>query len=194
MGKPLKYDYNKIQELIDQGNSYRSLHRLLGISFTTLWKAQQKGFIKFPEKNQKRLLDLGIIKARKQSLETKEKLSIIMSNRIERNIRFSKMEFYKGVWLDSSYESILARELDKNNIEWIRPKALKWNDNGNIRRYIPDFYLPKYNVYLDPKNDFLIKKDKRKIQLVSEHNLVRILVLNKSELSWSEVEKLLKNQ
>lgn len=33
-----------------------------------------------------------------------------------------------------------------------------WDDDGKQRRYVPDFYLPKYDLYLDPKNDYLIKK------------------------------------
>ncbi len=184
-----KYDYIEIQKLIDSGNSYRSLNRLLGISSKTLWKAQQDGLIKFPEKNQQRMLDLGVIKPHNHTAETKEKLSILMTDRIQKNIRFSKMENYNGIWLDSSYESILARELDAHGIQWTRPKALKWNDLGNIRRYIPDFYLPVYDVYLDPKNDFLIVKDERKIKLASQFNSVKILVLSKSELTWPAILK-----
>lgn len=182
-----KYNYADIQQLIDSGNSYRSLKQLLGISSRTLWKAQQEGLIKFPAKNQQRLLELGINKSHKHTAETKEKLSILMTERIQKNIRYSTMENYNGVWLDSTYESILARELDANKIEWTRPKSLKWNDDGTIRRYIPDFYLPAYNVYLDPKNDFLIVKDDRKIKLASEYNLVRIIILTKDELTWPAV-------
>lgn len=126
---------------------------------------------------------------RPHSQETKEKLSIIMSERIKRNIRFSKMENYKGIWLESSYESIVARELDKNDIKWERPSALKWSYNDRIRRYLPDFYLPDFNVYLDPKNDYLIKKDKLKIELTSLQNNVTIIVLNKEELQWEKIKK-----
>ena len=33
---------------------------------------------------------------------------------------------------------------------------------GLTRNYFPDFYLPEYNVFLDPKNPqaFLVQKDK----------------------------------
>lgn len=182
-----KYDYVEIQKLIDEGNSYNSLRKLKGISSRALSNAQKKGWIKFPENNRKRLLELGVIKGRPCSTETKEKLSKIMSERIARNIRYSNMEKYNGVWLDSSYESTLARELDANGIIWIRPKSLLWDDNGQIRRYIPDFYLPDFDVYLDPKNDFLIKKDNRKITQASIYNNVKIIVLTKDELTWSAV-------
>jgi hypothetical protein len=188
-----KYDYTKIQQLIDEGNSYNSLRKLLGISSRTLSNAQHKGWIKFPENNYKRLLDIGIIKRPPCKEENKEKFSKMMSDRIKKNIRYSNMEEYNGVWLDSSYESILARNLDKNNIKWTRPSSLKWNDNGQIRRYVPDFYLPDYDVYLDPKNDFLIKKDQRKIALASLYNKVSIIILSKNELSWAVVLEKIKN-
>lgn len=182
-----KYNYDEIQKLIDIGNSYRSLKKILGISSKTLWAAQKKGLIKFPKNNQKKLLAIGVIKPHPCSSETKEKLSKLMSKRIKKNIRYSKMENYKGVWLDSSYESIVVRELELNNIQWIRPKALKWDDNGQIRRYLPDFFLPDYNVYLDPKNDYLIKKDKIKIERAMSYNSVTVIVLSKHELKWVNI-------
>ena len=186
----VNYDYTEIQKLIDEGNSYRSLQKLLGISFRTSQRAVKKGLLVFPKDNLKRMISLGKIIPKPCTDENKELQSILMTQRIRRNIRYSKMELYNGVWLESSYESIVARELDKNGIEWIRPKYLKWNDDGQIRRYLPDFYLPKYDVYLDPKNDFLIKKDARKINLAIEYNAVRIIILNKSQLLWEEIAKL----
>ena len=63
-------------------------------------------------------------------------------------------------------EAINVRDLlkkisyDENNIIWIKPKAIKYLDiNGKQHNYIPDFYLPQYDVYLDPKNDYLIKNN-----------------------------------
>ncbi len=55
----------------------------------------------------------------------------------------------------------------------------------------PDFYLQDYNVYLDPKNNYLQKKDKRKIELVIQQNNVRLIVLNKSALDWNSISLLL---
>ena len=114
------------------------------------------------------------------SKETKEKLSKIRSESLNNNAFYSKRSVYKGITLDSSYEVSVAKELDKNDIRWLRPKSLKWKDNDQIRRYLPDFYLLDFDVYLDPKNDFLIKKDERKIRLAEEFNNVRIIVLDKS--------------
>lgn len=104
---------------------------------------------------------------KKLSQSHKNKLSQLMSERIRTNIRYSKQTKYNGVWLDSSFELKVAQELDANGIEWVRPKAIKYQDKtGQLRRYLPDFYLPAFDIYLDPKNDFLIEQDAEKISLV----------------------------
>lgn len=70
--------------------------------------------------------------------------------------------------LESSWEVDIATWLDKNNIDWDRPKHIKWVDSTRkARKYFPDFYLPDYDVYLDPKNPYIIAKDKEKIKAVS---------------------------
>jgi len=43
-------------------------------------------------------------------------------------------------------------------ILWVRPKSLPYEIDGKKRKYFPDFLLVDYGIYLDPKNDFLIKK------------------------------------
>jgi hypothetical protein len=88
------------------------------------------------------------------------------------------------VYLESSYEYKVAKELDKNNIIWERPNFLKWDN----KRYFPDFYLKEFNIYLDPKNDYLISKDFEKIKKVEEQNNVTILILNKNELDWDSIK------
>jgi hypothetical protein len=107
---------------------------------------------------------------------------------------------YKNVILGSSYELILAKSLDEFNIEWTQPNRIQYKDpNGKIRTYSPDFYLPEYNVYLDPKNDFLINNvnpslgftDRTKINLVAEQNNIKILILDKTQLHWKTIETLI---
>lgn len=40
-----------------------------------------------------------------------------------------------------------------------------------------------YDLYLDPKNDFLIEKDKSKITLVQSQNNVNVIVMSKDNIS-----------
>ena len=55
--------------------------------------------------------------------------------------------------------------------------------DGKRRHYFPDFYLPKYDLYLDPKNDYLITKDKVKIQQAEILNNCRIIVISKENIT-----------
>ena len=40
------------------------------------------------------------------------------------------------------------------------------DSNGKKRKYYPDFYLTDFDVYLDPKNDYIVKQDKEKIEAI----------------------------
>lgn len=106
---------------------------------------------------------------------------------------------YNGIKLDSSYEVDVAKSLDENGILWERPKRISYILDNEIHYYTPDFYLPEYNVYLDPKNDFLIEnvnprigiKDVDKIHLVESQNNIRCIILDKNQLTWDEIHKLI---
>jgi hypothetical protein len=96
--------------------------------------------------------------------------------------------------VESSYELILAQDLNRNNILWVRPKYMNYIDsNGNLRRYHPDFYLPDYDVYLDPKNDYLIKTDIDKINRAVEYNQIKILILDRNHLKYDTFRSLVED-
>ena len=105
-----------------------------------------------------------------------------------------------GIQVDSSYEKVVAESLTKNNINWERAKRFKYEDlNNKVHYYTPDFYLPDYNVYLDPKNDYLINnvnpilgyKDLDKINWVMEQNNIKVIILDKEHLIWDKLKDLL---
>lgn len=95
--------------------------------------------------------------------------------------------FAGKVWLESSYEYKVAKELDENNIHWVRPKGLKYELDGKSKTYFPDFYLTNYDIYLDPKNDYLIPLDTLKINTVIEQQKVNIIILTKDQLDWKSI-------
>ena len=83
---------------------------------------------------------------------------------------------YKDIWMDSTWEVEVAKLMDEKNIIWERSRKnhmFWWTDKDGIkRRYYPDFYLPKYNIYLDPKNKYKIKLDEYKMnQVIIENNV-----------------------
>lgn len=127
------------------------------------------------------------------SIEHRYKLSGAAIKNGFGGVRQSKKIDYNGIKLGSSYELEVAIGLDEFNVKWYQPKRLNYIDcTGKNRTYTADFYLPEYDVYLDPKNDFLINninprlgfKDVDKISWVSEQNNVTIIILNKHELTW----------
>lgn len=73
------------------------------------------------------------------------------------------------VLLESSWEVDLAKWLDEQRITWIRPFPIEWIDQFNKPRlYYPDFYLPDFNLYADPKNPYGVSIDQYKISQVSK--------------------------
>lgn len=85
---------------------------------------------------------------------------------------------YKGILMDSQWEVDIAQWMDERGVEWKRDKKMvfRWLDEvGKSRRYHPDFYLPAYDIYLDPKNKYLIEKDRFKIETVMKTHGIKIV-------------------
>lgn len=105
--------------------------------------------------------------------------------------RFKNIK-YKNVFFDSSWEVKVAQQLDENDIKWTRPKGLTYtNDQNKLKKYVPDFYLPDYDVYLDPKNEYVRFLQKQKLKDVDKYLKIKLILLNKSQLSWDKIQKLI---
>jgi len=114
---------------------------------------------------------------KKHTDETKEKIRQKALASKHRRLRKEVIE-YKGILLDSSWELALAKRLDYLNVEWIRPDPIPWIDNiGNSHNYFADFYLPKYNLYLDPKNPAALKSQELKVHVLM-HTYKNIVFLH----------------
>lgn len=150
------------------------------------------------EETRKKMSENG--KNRTHTEETKQKLSKKAKENGLGGVTQSRWIKYKGKTLGSSYELELAKDLDINSIEWDTCSRFKYIDlEGKERSYTPDIYLPEFDIYLDPKNDFLIEninpslgfKDADKIQWVCAQNDIKVYILNKDQLSWNYVKTLL---
>jgi len=130
---------------------------------------------------------------RKHSEKTKDLMSIRACERLSKNSKYSKnVEYKPGVILESSYEIKTATILDDLGVEWIKYRSgFVWNDNGKTRRYVPDFYLPSLDIYLDPKNDYLIKKDDKKIKSAMSLNNIQVIVLPYTQINETFLRELL---
>ena len=86
------------------------------------------------------------------------------------------------VMLDSSWEEALAKRLDDIGVEWIRPKdPISYiAADDKTHNYFPDFYLPKYDIYLDPKNPIAVIAQKDKLDCLRKimYNLILIETLD----------------
>lgn len=145
--------------------------------------------------------ELGIASYGTMSDNAKERLRILASNRThttetkEKLSRFAKERSLGGhtskqrlyfkkkngdvVYLQSSYEVKFATLLEELCVEWSRPEPLMWTDDAGVdHRYYPDFKIG--HKYADTKNDYLVLKDKDKIDKVSSQNnvIVEVVTLN----------------
>jgi len=59
------------------------------------------------------------------------------------------------------------------------------------RKYYPDFYLSEYDVYLDPKNDWLIQTDSEKIRRCCKQNNIRVFILKENQLEWNKIKNII---
>lgn len=93
--------------------------------------------------------------------------------------------------LDSSWEIKLAKILDDLDIAWIRPKPMEWYDStGKVHHYFSDFFLEKYDLFLDPKNDYCFIAQAEKIEYVKAH-YTNVIFMHKDQLTKDFVLNLL---
>lgn len=141
---------------------------------------------------------IPVFKGKKHTEEYKQHLRQVALSRELGGFNMRRGVLYNGVKLDSSFEVIVAKSLDRNNIKWERPPRFEYyTEDGKLHNYTPDFYLPEFDVYLDPKNDFLLHnvnpklgyKDTDKIKLVEKQNGIRVIILDKDNLQWDCIHK-----
>lgn len=139
----------------------------------------------------KQLHENGVYDSVDRSPKTKRIHSVITRAKMSESARNSKHvrkckrthEFTdkKGrcFHFDSSWEDALAIRLDFLDINWVRPEPISYIQNGRTRHYFPDFYLPDYDLYLDPKNSWVEKQQKEKLDIVS--NLINLKIIRTLE-------------
>ena len=128
-----------------------------------------------------------IWRGRKHTEEEKQKISASMKRVVRErpesysasnvNGRIKKVE-YNGIIIDSSWEVIVAKFLDDNNIIWERPKngfEYVWENDTHL--YYPDFYVPSMDLYIEVK---CYKRNRDEYKWKSVDNLI---VINRKEIN-----------
>lgn len=120
-------------------------------------KAKELGLPKPEVSKETREKLAKIWRGRKHSEESKQKIKDSIKQKIENenwHLSFSKSRTfeYKGIKFQGSWEVAFAKYLDNKNIKWERPhKTYKYVFENENHRYLPDFYLPEYNLYIEIK-------------------------------------------
>lgn len=85
--------------------------------------------------------------------------------------------------MDSTWEVACAERLDELNIKWVRDPSMKieYRDKKlRLRNYIPDFYLPDLDVYLEVKG-YWTDAAKWKMKDVCQRNPGKIKIIESLE-------------
>lgn len=99
----------------------------------------------------------------------------------------------RTVRLTGSYEVRFVKVLDRLGVDWQSHgdfSPLLYRDaDGKIHRYMPDFYIPAWGLYVETKGWYR-EKDKIKMQCVSRDNPgVTVIVIGKDALAQFERTK-----
>ena len=87
------------------------------------------------------------------------------------------------VSMDSTWEVTMAARLDDLGIAWKRDRKMKLaykTRGGRKKNYIPDFYLPDYDIYIEVKG-YWTDAAKHKMKDVQARHPVKILILESLE-------------
>ena len=177
-----KLNWSEIQKYYDENRTWTDILNKYDLTTYALVNAVKKGLFKTRDRHQ----TLKVRGTRHRF--TKEELRLnAIRNKLggyRENAGHSKKfkvkdSFGKETTLQSTYELSMSNLLNELNIKWLRPKALKYNN----KNYFPDFYLTDYNVYIDTKNDYLIRIDNAKIQQVILENNIKLYVISLKQIT-----------
>jgi len=125
----------------------------------------------------------GTFLGKKHSYETKQKIS----EKLSINNKGGRAKWYEvaGQNVQGTWERDIAIKFEQLSIQWIKLKTnkhtLKYEMNGKIRSYTPDFYLPDYDVFVEVKG-YWWGDDKEKMKKVFEiYPDKHIMVVEKDE-------------
>lgn len=117
-------------------------------------------------------------KRKKRSRRTKSNKTGLWSKRSEYRKKDGTI-----VLMDSSWEVACAAKLDELHVSWVRDPEMKifYRDiKLRERKYIPDFYLPDYDIYLEVKG-YWTDSAKWKMRDVCSRNPGKIKILESLE-------------
>jgi predicted DNA-binding protein YlxM (UPF0122 family) len=146
--------------------------------------------IRMRTKSEARMGALNPIYGIGHTIEAKEKMSKAFENGrvMGYNTHWGKGSYYNTpnqgkVWMRSGWEVKTADYLTGNGINWYY--EYEWLPLNQTMRYLPDFFLPKYNCYIEVKGrkkecdmkKFMLAKNKYKILLWDGEELLKLGII-----------------
>jgi hypothetical protein len=125
----------------------------------------------------------GTFTGKKHTEESKRKISEKLS--INNKGGRSKWYVVADQKVQGTWERDIAIKFEQLGIRWLKLKTnkdtLKYEMNGKIRSYTPDFYLLDYDIFVEVKG-FWWGNDKEKMRIVLEsHPDKNIVIVEKDE-------------
>jgi len=155
-------------------------------------RMSESGKKKVLSKEHKRKISLSLI-GNKRNLghhhtkESKDRMSIKLSGKNNPSYgkttmpKYPKSNYYKNIYMRSSWEIIYAKWLDRNGFHWkYEPKRFHFEEKGYT--YLPDFWVDEFNSYIEIKG-FMTDLAQEKIELFSKYHP---LILIKDIRSYME--------
>lgn len=100
--------------------------------------------------------------------------------------------------VQGTYELAYAKKMDELNEKFVtHPKGIKYNNNGRITYYFPDFYFPDKNLYVDTKAIYYLNLSGNKFDLLkTQHPEINIEIVTEKEfknLGIDNIKNYIKN-
>lgn len=178
-----RYDWNVIQKFYDDGNSWGDIVKTFGVSSQAVQKAKIRGDLVLRNKTDAQKLAITKYGPSRMGVDARKRLSIEQSTKN----RGGKSKWYNvaGQLVQGTWERDLALKMEELSIKWTKLKTGKdvwpYVIEGTLKHYTPDFYLPEFDVYLDPKG-FWWGNDKQKIEAVKAQHTDKKLIIVEKEL------------
>ncbi len=185
-----KLNWTEIQNYYDDKHTYADVMKQYGLTTYAVSTAIKQGLLKTRTRHQTLKVRGTLHRFTSEELSLRAKQRKLGGYRANagRSKKFTvKDSFGKNTTLQSTYELRMSCLLDELKIKWVRPRALKYNK----RNYFPDFYLIDYDIYLDTKNDYLIRLDYSKIQQVILENAVKLHIVSNKQITKEHVLSLI---
>lgn len=121
-------------------------------------------------------------KGKHHSIETRDKLSKLRTQYLDEcKAGFQDVGWYRIKNINNeeyivrgTWERDFGNFLTENNILWIKKITIEYKqEDGSIHRYVPDFFIPSINLYVEVKGYFS-EFDKKKMKLIIEQNNINV--------------------